>query len=151
GVIVTAKDMTERKRLENVIRQSEKMSAVGQLAAGVAHEINNPPGVILGFAEEDVSRLQPGGELELPLKSIEREALRCKNLVQDLLIFSRASKIDREPLDMNHAVEGALSLVTAQARMGQIEVRKELAPELPRVLGNLNQIQQVIINLANNA
>lgn len=151
GIIAVAKDMTERKKLENAIRQSEKLSAVGQLAAGVAHEINNPLGVILGFAQAAVRRLQPNNPLELPLKSIEKEALRCKTLVQDLLTFSRVSKIDREPLDINRAVEGAFSLILAQARMTRVEVKKELTANLPRILGNLNQIQQIIINLANNA
>jgi PAS domain S-box-containing protein len=151
GIIAIAKDMTERKRLEGIIRQSDKMSAVGQLAAGVAHEINNPLGVILGFAQAALRRLTPGEALEMPLKSIEKEAVRCKNLVQDLLTFSRVSKVDREPMDLNHAIEGALSLISAQARVERIEVRRELAHDLPRLLGNTNQIQQVIVNLANNA
>jgi PAS domain S-box-containing protein len=151
GIVAVIKDMSERKKLETAIRQSEKMSAVGQLAAGVAHEINNPLGVILGFAQALVRRLQAGDTLEMPLKSIEKEAIRCKNLVQDLLTFSRASKAEREPVDINRAVEGALSLVMAQARMAHIEVKKELAPDLPRILGNQNQIQQIIINLSNNA
>jgi PAS domain S-box-containing protein len=151
GIIATAKDMTERKRLEGAIRQSEKMSAVGQLAAGVAHEINNPLGVILGFAQAAVRRLQPNDPLELPLKSIEKEAIRCKDLVQNLLTFSRVSKIEREPMDINRAAEGAFTLVMAQARISHVEVRKEFAANLPRVLGNPNQIQQVIINLTNNA
>ena len=151
GAVVSFLDISERKRIEGVMRQSDKMSAVGQLAAGVAHEINNPLGVILGFAQALVRRLQANDPSEMPLKSIEKEAIRCKNLVQDLLTFSRASKAEREPLDINRAVEGALSLITAQARMTHIEVKKELASDLPRILGNQNQVQQVIINLSNNA
>ncbi len=142
---------TELEASQIRMHQSEKMSALGQLASGVAHEINNPLGVILGFAEGVLRRIQEGDMLEMPLKSIQREALRCKNLVQDLLTFSRASKVEREPMDFNKAVEGALSLVTAKARMTQVKIQKDLAPSLPFFLGNPNQVQQVIINLANNA
>jgi PAS domain S-box-containing protein len=151
GLIVIARDMTERKRLEIMIRRSEKLSAVGQLAAGVAHEINNPLGVIMGYAQALVRRVAPGDALEVPLRSIEREAVRCKNLVQDLLTFSRVSKVEREPMDLNKTVLAALSLVTAQAKMSQVTVQHELADNLPRVLGNPNQVQQVVINLATNA
>jgi PAS domain S-box-containing protein len=150
-IIVVAKDMTERKKLETQLLQTGKLSAVGQLAGGVAHEINNPLGVILGFAQGVIRRLPAGDALEMPIKAIEREAIRCKNLVQDLLTFSRTSRVEREPMDINTAIEGALSLVMAQARIGQIEVKKELGQSLPRILGNPNQIQQIIINLANNA
>jgi PAS domain S-box-containing protein len=151
GAVVSFIDITERKRLELGMRQSEKMSAVGQLAGGVAHEINNPLGVILGFTQGMLRRASPGDLYEMPLKAVEREAIRCKNLVQDLLTFSRTSKADREPMDLNQAIEGASSLIMAQARLGQIEVKKDLAPHMPHILGNPNQIQQVIINLGNNA
>jgi PAS domain S-box-containing protein len=151
GFIIVAKDIRERKKLERDMRQSEKLSAVGRLASGVAHEINNPLGVILGFAEGALVDMKPEDPLQLPLKSIEREAIRCKNLVQDLLTFSRVSKSGREPIDINKAIDGAFSLILAQARLGRIKVVKELAPGLPHILGNVNQIQQVIINLANNA
>lgn len=133
------------------LTQSEKMSAVGQLAAGVAHEINNPLGVILGFSQGVVSRLKPGDALETPLKSIEREAMRCKNLVQDLLVFSRTTRADRVPMEINKAVEGAISLVRAQAGVRNVEVRHELARDLPLILGSQTQIQQIVINLASNA
>ncbi len=151
GSVYLAHDLTERKRIESMMLRSEKMSAVGQLAAGVAHEINNPLGIILGFAQSVVRRLSPNDALSMPLLSIEREALRCKNLVQDLLTFSRTPQLDREPLDINGAIDGALSLVQAQARMGKVELVKDLQDGIPLVLASNNQIQQVVINLANNA
>ncbi len=152
GLIVVARDMTERKTMETIIRRSEKMSAVGQLAAGVAHEINNPLGVILGYAQALTRRLpSPDDPSAVPLKSIEKEALRCKNLVQDLLTFSRVSKVEKEPTDLNKIVTAAISLVNAQARMGQINVVSKLSDNLPHFLGNPNQVQQIIINLSTNA
>ncbi len=151
GMVYVARDLTEKKKIEALMLRSEKLSAVGQLAAGVAHEINNPLGVILGFAQGMAERLQPNHPWELPVKSIEREALRCKNLVQDLLTFSRTSQADREAIHLNQAVDGALSLVQAQARMSKVQLVKKLAEDLPLLLGNRTQIQQVIINLANNS
>ncbi|MBI4395505.1 MAG: PAS domain S-box protein [Elusimicrobia bacterium] len=151
GTVYVIHDMRPIKKLQERLLQSEKMAAVGQLAAGVSHEINNPLGVILGFAQGLVRRLSSGDPLELPLKSIEREATRCKNLVQDLLTFSRTTHAEREPMDLNVAVEGAISLIQAQARMDKTDVRRDLSESIPRILGNKNQLQQVVINLANNA
>jgi PAS domain S-box-containing protein len=151
GLIVVFKDMRERKKIEGEMVQSAKLSAVGKLASGVAHEINNPLGVILGFAESLLWDLKPEDPMHAPLRSIEREAVRCKNLVQALLTFSRVSKVEPEPLAINSAVEEALSLVQAQARVGNVRVVREFAPELPAVRGNRGQIQQIVINLANNA
>ncbi len=150
GFIVTAKDMAEHKQLEARLLQSEKLSAVGQLAGGVAHEINNPLGVILGFAQSLARRVKSGHAWELPVRSIEREALRCKNLVQDLLVFSRQARTRTEEFDVNEAVESALSLVQAQARVRSVELRKD-AGLTGRMRGDRNQIQQVVINLCSNA
>lgn len=150
GTVYVAHDVRPMQKLQERLLQTEKMAAVGQLAAGVSHEINNPLGVILGFAQGLCRRLEPGHPMEVPLHSIEREAMRCKDLVQDLLTFSRTSHVEREPMDLNAAVEGALSLVSAQARMDRAEVKPELTPGLPRIFGSKNQIQQIVINLAKN-
>jgi signal transduction histidine kinase len=144
-------DMATQERLQKTILQTEKMGAIGQLAAGVAHEINNPLGVIFGFAQSLTKRLKPGDPMELPIKSIEREATRCKNLVQDLLTFSRASQIERAPMDLNAAVQASLSLIQAQSKVGRCTITTTLASRLPHIDGNQNQVQQVIINLSNNA
>lgn len=150
GIVVLAKDLTERKKMEMMLVQSEKLSAVGQLAAGVAHEINNPLGIILGFAQSATKRLQASDVLALPIKSIEREALRCKTLVQNLLTFSRQNKAKMEEFDLNESVESTLGIVEAQARVRSVEVCRELG-SVKRMVGDKNQLQQVIINLCNNA
>ncbi|MBI4248845.1 MAG: HAMP domain-containing histidine kinase [Elusimicrobia bacterium] len=142
----------ELESSRNRLIQSEKMAAVGQMAAGMAHEINNPMGVILGFAQGLAKRLQAGDPMALPVKSIEREALRCKELMQNLLLFSRSSKSqEREDLDLNASVEGALALVRVRAKMANVELVPEFAAGLPKVTANKNQIQQIVVNLCNNA
>ena len=151
GFIGAAKDVSDVRKLEARMHQSEKLSAVGQLAAGVAHEINNPLGVILGFSQGMARQLKPGDALELPIRSIEREALRCKALVQNLLTFARTSHSDRAPMDVNQTIEQSLSLIAPQAKIARVAVTTRLAPALPPVLGNKNQLEQVIMNLAKNA
>jgi PAS domain S-box-containing protein len=149
--LAVVRDVSARIELERKVRQSEKLAAVGQLAAGVAHEINNPLGVILGFAQGMAGELKTGDSLELPIKSIEREALRCKALVQSLLTFSRASKSDRAAVDVNRAVEDALVLFQPHAKISRVVVSTALASDLPSILGDKSQIEQVILNLAKNA
>lgn len=161
GVIVTefgiAKDISDQKKAEiekenltKQLLQSEKMAAVGQLAGGIAHEINNPLSVILGFAQSLLKRLKDEAML-MPLKSIEREANRCKYLVHDLLTFSRIGRTDKEKCDINEVVQSALSLIEAQTKFKSVELVKDFSTEMQKSLVSLNQLQQVIINLCNNA
>ncbi|MCB4756606.1 MAG: PAS domain S-box protein [Elusimicrobia bacterium] len=152
GVLGIFQDITERKKLEAMLHQSEKLSAVGQLAAGVAHEINNPLGIILGFAQSIKSQASSDPSLSTALEFIEKEALRCKDLVQNLLVFSRSSRQDQqEEVDIKNAVEESLSLILAQSRVKDVELIKDLKEDLPPLVANKNQIQQIIINLCNNA
>lgn len=151
GIVCVAKDITEQKALEEKMTQSAKMAAVGQLAAGIAHELNNPLSVILGFAQLVSQQVQPQDTFYTPLKFIERESIRCRQLVQDLLTFSRADKEEKEIVNAQEVIEGALSLVIAQSKVKKVEFVKEIEPGLPKIYSNYNQIQQVIINLCNNA
>jgi signal transduction histidine kinase len=89
--------------------------------------------------------------MALPVRSIAREARRCKELVQSLLTLSRRGGRPAQPLDLNATIEVALQLVQAQSKVREVEVRTVLAPDLPAVLGDDGQLQQVIVNLANNA
>ena len=131
--------------------QSEKMAGIGQLASGVAHELNNPMGVILGFAQSVVKRIKEDDPLYMPLKSIEREAIRCKKLVGDLLIFSRTGDTYSEITDINKTIDEALSPIETRTKLKNIELIKEYGNNLPQIIINKNQIQQVIVNLCNNA
>lgn len=158
AIFSIGRDITERKRTEQEkdalsrqLMQSEKMAAVGQLAGGVAHEINNPLGVILGFSQSIIRRVKEDDPLYMPLSSIEREAKRCKNLVQDLLTFSRVGKTEKERCNINEVINSALTLVEAQTKVRSVELVREFGEGLPEALVSRNQLQQVIINLSNNA
>ena len=139
------------KAAQAMLLQSEKMAAVGQLAGGVANEINNPMGVILGFSQIIVKRIKEGDPLYLPIKSIEREAIRCKKLVVDLLTFSRTGKSQFELININQTIDDTLSLIETQANVKNVEITKAYYSGLSNIFANKNLIQQVIVNLCNNA
>ncbi|WP_224243367.1 ATP-binding protein [Hyalangium gracile] len=131
--------------------QSRKMAAVGQLAGGVAHEINNPLAVILGFAQGMERRVPEKDPLRLPVTSIVREALRCKNLVQELLTFSRTGKKNFESVDVNALARSTLVLIEARAKTQGVKLITEFADGLPTLQANKTQLQQVLVNLGTNA
>ena len=132
--------------------QAAKMAAVGQLAAGVSHEINNPLAVILGFAQGMERRLTPAHEaFRLPVVSIVREALRCRNLVRELLTFSRVSHKSTDRIDLRTAVQGAGQLLESRARAQHTRLVLDICPEACLIQANPIQIEQVLVNLGNNA
>ncbi len=142
--------------------QSEKMVAIGQLAAGVAHELNNPLGGILGYAQftlEKINKAVPGEITEKDLESyrrylkdIESQSRRCKAIVQNLLKFSRSSrKVDFSEVDINSVIDDTLTFVEHQLMMNQIRLVKNLDGKLPIIHGNAGQLQQVFTNMIINA
>jgi len=152
----------ELEKTQAQLVQSEKMSAIGQLAAGVAHELNNPLGGILGYAQFALEKLRKTavdrtGQKEIDgytryLSDIEAQARRCKTIVQNLLRFSRASRTsDFEDVDINAAIKDTCTFVEHQLQMNQIELEIDLDPNLPVIQGNSGQLQQVFTNLIINA
>jgi GAF domain-containing protein len=151
----------ELKRTQAQLVQAEKMSAVGQLAAGVAHELNNPLGGILEYAQfmlekARVKGLERMGESDLQnwlryTGRIERESQRCKEIVQSLLRFSRASGEDFGPVQINDVLDDTLLFTQHQLSLANVEVIRELSTDLPFIQGSSNQLQQVFTNLIVNA
>jgi two-component system cell cycle sensor histidine kinase/response regulator CckA len=153
-------DITDRKRVEDLeqakinearLNQSQKMEAVGCLATGLAHEINNPLTVILGFSQSLMKRFSAPDDAYVSLSNIEREALRCKALVKDLLTFSRSAppqNVLEEPVGV---INQALNLIETQARLVRVTVRREFKDALPQVPMDRIQVQQVVVNLCSNA
>ena len=141
----------ERRRTADHLAACMRLTAIGQLAAGVAHELNNPLSVILGFSQSLTQQYGSNELLQDPLKNIEREALRCKRLIQDLLNFSRLPRYGKVMEDVVQVVEGALSLVETQTRLHHVELRRDYTEALPTVYLDRHKIQQMIINLCANA
>ena len=141
----------ELEETQEQLVQSEKLASIGHLAAGVAHEINNPIGIILGFSQVLVKRTPEDSAMRKPLLSIEREALRCKAIVQNLLDFARHSKPALGPVDVNQVLDTTCDLLSHQITNRGTELLKDFAPGLPSILGDANQLQQVFTNIMLNA
>jgi len=151
GVIISGRDVTELKRLEEQLIQAEKLAAMGQMLAGVAHELNNPLTAILGVTEllRDTEGCEENTKRQLDLT--HRQARRAARIVQNLLEFSRPATPQRKPLDVNTLVERTLQLQDHSLRRNNIQVEFTAQPDLPPVIGDANQLIQVFLNLVSNA
>lgn len=149
-LVGTAEDITERRHLEDQFRQSQKMEAIGQLAAGVAHDFNNIIAVILGFAELAQAQLSRGRAAGESLEEIAKASSRAKSLVQQILTFSRQQPQERKIMPMGPTVEETVNFLRAVIPR-DIEIGLEMDPAAPDVLADPTQIHQVIANLCTNA
>ena len=147
-------DITERVELQRATRQTEKLAALGTLAAGIAHEINNPLGIISSRIEvvllEAESEPLPQSLVD-DLLTVHKHAQRVARIAQGLLSFSRQSSTEHVPIDLNRTVEDTILLARGQIEKGGVTIRTTLAPTLPPVRGNANGLSQVVLNLLTNA
>jgi PAS domain S-box-containing protein len=154
GAVLLIEDITERVGLERGVRQAEKLAALGTLAAGLAHELNNPIGIIssraeLMLLEADSAPLSP--DVAEDLRVIHRHAQRVARIAQGLLSFSRHSPGERGRVDLNRVVDETLLLVEKMIVKDGLMLRRALAPGLPQIWGDANALQQVVMNLVTNA
>jgi two-component system NtrC family sensor kinase len=150
GLVVLARDQTEERELQDRLRQSEKLSSIGTLVSGVAHELNNPLAGILGFAQ---LLLQKSSEewTRTDIEKIEHNARRCQKIVENLLHFARQSRMTKREAHIHEVIESVLRLNEYQFKMDNVEIRRDFAPGIPALTLDVNSWQQVFINLANNA
>jgi two-component system NtrC family sensor kinase len=145
------RDVTEEKRLQRKLIQSEKMAAIGMLAGGVAHEINNPLAGILAFAQLLKNELT-NPEAQSDLNEIEQAAKRCKKIVEDLLMFARPhGETELKKVALTEAVDQILPLAKLNLKHRNVTLATHYATSLPPVRGNQARLQQVFLNLINNA
>jgi len=146
-----AKDLTRVRTMMEQLASSEKMASVGQMAAGVAHEINTPLGVILGYSQLMMDDFTPDSEEGKSLIVIERQAKACRKIVADLLKFSRQAESARENILINEVLEDVLAVTEHSLNMDHIQVHRSLNENLPTVVGDTEKLRQVFVNFINNA
>jgi PAS domain S-box-containing protein len=151
GRIVLVDDITERVTLETQLAQADKLTSIGLLAAGVAHEINTPLAVISSYAQMLAKQLRGDARLSPVLDKITQQSFRAAEIANGLLNFSRTSTTEFRNTDLNQVVRDTLSLLEHQFKTAQILVDLELADELPPIHGNPGKLQQVFLNLLLNA
>ncbi len=151
GVVISGRDITEVKRLEEQLIQAEKLAAMGQMLAGVAHELNNPLTAILGASELIRDRAGIDENTKRQLEMTHRQARRAARIVQNLLEFSRPASPQKKALDLNAVVDRTLQLHEHSLRRSSIQVDFSPCPNLPPTIGDANQLIQVFLNLVANA
>ncbi|MCX5710458.1 MAG: ATP-binding protein [Candidatus Omnitrophica bacterium] len=152
GYILIAKDVTAMKKLEYEVFQSEKLAAIGQLAAGMAHEINNPLFVISGRLELLKDNSTIGDDVREGLGIINSQAERIRKLVDRLLKFARKSVVHLEEVSINEVIESVIPLISYHKNPdSNVIIERHLAQVLPAIKGDLNQLQEVFVNLLLNA
>jgi len=151
GRLIIMDDITERVELERQLSQSDKLSSIGLLAAGVAHEVNTPLAVISSYAQMLSKQLQGDTQKGALLEKITRQTFRASEIVNSLLNFSRTSGAEFAEVNLNKIILDTLTLLEHQFKMARIRVEDELYENLPSIQGNAGRLQQVFLNLFLNA
>jgi hypothetical protein len=151
GRLVIFDDVTEREDLERRLVQADKLSSIGLLAAGVAHEVNTPLAVISTYAQMLAKQVQDDDQKSRLLDKIARQTFRASEIVNSLLSFSRTSSTEFEDVDLNRIIRDTFNLIEHQLEKSRIRLDLDLAESLPAVRGNFGKLQQVFLNLLLNA
>jgi two-component system, NtrC family, sensor kinase len=151
GRLIIMDDITERVDLEVQLSQADKLSSIGLLAAGVAHEVNTPLAVISSYTQMLSKQLQGDPQKSGLLEKITRQTFRASEIVNNLLNFSRTSGSEIGDVDVNKVIADTLALLDHQFKIAKVEVQNALTPHLPAIQGNAGRLQQVFLNLFLNA
>ncbi len=150
GIVFVLSDITKQRQLQEQIIQTEKLSALGELISGVSHELNNPLASVIGYAQL-LQNAPVSEEVKKKLDIIHGESKRCQRIVQDLLTFARKHAFEKKKMDVRSAIDSVIQLLTYQFKVNGINVERCQSKETPYINGDFHQIQQVFLNLLNNA
>jgi len=142
--------LSERKQIEKMLQQTQKMEAIGKLAGGIAHDFNNILSPILGYTEIALSELQKDMPIHANLQEVFKAGMRAKDLVQQILTFARESEAERRPIDVSVPVREAITLLRSTLP-STIDIVVKIPTDLAPVLGDATQIYQIVMNLCTNA
>jgi PAS domain S-box-containing protein len=148
---IYVREITERKKMEEQLRQHEKLSALGQMIAGVAHELNNPLAVIMGYSQLLSGREDLDTKTRDDLKKINRESERAGKIVRNLLTFARMRLPEKKPVDVHAVLHTVLELREHDLRVANVRVVRNFAQNLPKTYGDPTHLEQVFMNLVSNA
>jgi two-component system, NtrC family, sensor kinase len=151
GRLLLLDDVTQREQLEDKLVQTEKLTSLGLLAAGVAHEVNTPLAVISNYIQMLAKQLPGDDSRQQIIEKIVKQTFRASEIVNNLLNFSRTGAAEFTEINLNEVIEETLTLVAHPFRLARVNVRKNLNTALPAVLGSSNRMQQVFLNLFMNA
>ena len=151
GLLCSGRDITELKRVQEQLTQSQKMEAVGQLTAGIAHEINTPLGIILGYSQLLLEDVEQESQMHADLTMIEKQTQICRKVVSDLLRFSRHTESTIISLDINQSIDEVVSVVEHTLNLDRVTINRKYGLNLPPVSGDKEKLKQVFVNLFRNA
>jgi len=151
GLLCSGRDITEFKKVQEQLTQAQKMESIGQLIAGIAHEINTPVGIILGYAQLLLEEIDSQSQNYQDLKTIEKQAKICRKVVSDLLRFSRHTDSTMEYVNLNETIEEVLSVVEHTFKLEHVSFVRDFDSDVQQIMGDKEKLKQAIINLVNNA
>ena len=140
-----------RKVMERQLLQADKLASLGQLSAGVAHEINNPLGLILGYTELILKETHEKGQLREDLETVRKHAINCKRIMEELLKFYSTMDTTKTSADLNVLIKEVLEVVESKFELDNVRVIKKMSSELPEITADPDKIRQVFMNLLMNA